>query len=108
MTRAHLPNRRPASSFEVEHEGRRFRVALGLYEDLKPGEVFISALGKTGKGSMTEALARDAAILASLALQFGVPTDLMRRAITRDDHEKPATLIGAVLDAMGEGTWPST
>ena len=98
--RAHLPNRRPARSYEVDHQGHRFHVTLGLYEDGGLGEVFISALGNAGKGSATEALARDASILISLALQCGVPADVMRRAITRENDDAPATLVGAVLDSI--------
>ena len=109
MTRVPLFNRRSASSFEIEYfdplagpEGKslRFHVGVGEYKDGKPGEVFITALGAAGRGSMLEALGRDAAILLSLGAQYGVPLEQMRRAMTRDEKERPMTFIGVVLDAM--------
>ena len=106
MTRAPLFNRRSAQSFEIEHFDQlggiviRMHVAIGEYKDGAPGEVFVHLLGNAGKGSSLEALARDAAILISLATQFGCPLETQRRAITRDEHNRPLTLIGAVLDAM--------
>ena len=97
---AHLPQRRPSFMYEVTHEGHTHHVTIGCYEDYMAGEAFIVPQGNAGKGSATEALARDAAILISLGLQYGVPIEIMQRAITRDDKEQPMTLVGAVLDAM--------
>jgi len=108
MTRIPLFNRRGATSFDVEHVdplvgpgvALRYHVAVGHYPDGSTGEVFIAPQGSAGKGSMLEAIARDAAILMSLALQYGAPIDVMRKAMTRDETNKPQTFVGAVLDAM--------
>ena len=110
MTRAPLFNSRLAKSFEIEHfdplagdGGRviRYHITVGYYADGKTiGEVFVTPLGKAGRGSMLEALARDAAVLISLATQHGCPLETQRRAITRDEQNRPLTLVGAVLDAM--------
>jgi hypothetical protein len=102
MSRANLPQRRPATCFIVPHEAHEFHVTLGHYEDGGVGEVFIVPLDAAGKGSAIEGLARDAAILISLGLQHFVPLAVMRGAVTRDDQGRPATLIGAVVDAMPE------
>ena len=110
MTRIHLFNRRRADGFDVEHldplagpgVALRYHVAVGKFRDGSPGEVFIAPQGAAGKGSMLEAIARDAAILMSLALQHGASPAVMRHAITRDDKGLPQTFIGAVLDAMKE------
>ena len=112
MTRAHLFNRRAAHSFEIEHFDPlaapagaggavlRLHITIGEYKDGKPGEVFVSVLDKAGKGSMLEAIARDAAVLISLGIQHGVSIGTMKRAITRDEQSRPQTFVGAVLDAM--------
>ncbi len=108
MTRIPLFNRRGAGSFEIEHvdplagtgEPLRYHVTIGQFPDASSGEVFITPLGKSGKGSMLEAIARDAAILMSLAIQYGAPLETMRRAVTRDEQNRPQTFVGAVLDAM--------
>lgn len=113
MTRAHLPNRRPGGTFKIAHfdplagpvgqgQSIRYFVTIGEYEDGKPGEVFITPANNPGKGSMLEAIARDAAILISLSLQYGVPIETMRKAVTRDEQNQPQTFVGAVLDAMEE------
>lgn len=100
MTRARLPARRASETFVMTHGEIAFSIGVGLYDDGSPGEVFIHALDKSAKGSAVEALARDAAILISIARQYGAPLDGMRRGVTRDDKGAPATLVGAVLDAV--------
>ena len=47
-------------------------------------------------------IARDAAILASLAFQHGVDLATIRAALTKDHDGGPATLLGAALDALCE------
>lgn len=109
MTRTPLFNRRANRSLKVEHFDPlagpnggplRFHVTLGEFADGKPGEVFITAAGKSGKGSMLETVARDVAVLMSLAIQYGAPLETMRRAVSRDESNRPQTFVGAVLDAM--------
>jgi hypothetical protein len=63
-------------------------------------EVFLSS---AKPGSATEAIARDAAVTVSIALQFGVPIEMIRAALTKDHDGGPATLLGAALDALAEG-----
>jgi ribonucleoside-diphosphate reductase alpha chain len=105
-----LPQRRPTITFEAEHvasgKPTRFQVSVGYLDKLdgvpvepKPVEVFISG---TKAGSEVEATARDGAVLLSIALQFGVPLDVMRGAITRDASGAPSSIIGAVVDQIAE------
>jgi hypothetical protein len=35
-------------------------------------------------------------------MQFGVPIDTMRHAITREQDGSPSSIIGAVLDQLGK------
>jgi ribonucleoside-diphosphate reductase alpha chain len=49
------------------------------------------------------ALARDAAITLSIALQHGVTADSIRNAITRESNGIAAGLVGAVLDHLEGG-----
>jgi hypothetical protein len=109
VTRIPLFNRRAGASFEVEHfdplagDGGatiRYHVTIGQFKDGSAGETFIMPMAKAGKGSMLEAIARDAAILLSFALQHGASPDVLRRAMTRDEKNQPQTFVGAVLDAM--------
>jgi hypothetical protein len=99
--RDQLPSRRYGETFELQHGGKRavFQVTLGRYPDGRIGEVFISG-GKSGTES--EANLRDGAILASLALQHGVPIATMAAAITREGDGAPSTIIGVVLDQLAK------
>lgn len=97
--REKLPSRRRCETFEFSHAGHRFELSTGLYGDGRIGEVFISA---RDIGSPLEAIARDSAILVSLALQHGVPIETIGHALTRDHDGGPATAIGAALDAILE------
>ncbi|MHC2582225.1 hypothetical protein ACVI1J_005601 [Bradyrhizobium diazoefficiens] len=97
-----LPQRRHAETFEIEFGGldRRYAVTLGFYDDGALGEVFISG-GKSGQ--TVEAIARDGAVLLSLALQYGASLDNIASAITRDDRGGPSSVIGAVIDRLARG-----
>jgi len=46
--------------------------------------------------------ARDGAIAASLALQFGCPLETLRRALCRDSQDRASGPLGAALDAIAE------
>jgi hypothetical protein len=88
--RARLPNRR----------GHRFKLSLSRFPGDGIAELFLSS---SLVGSPVEALARDAAVTASLAFQYGCPLEVLRGALTRDHHGGPATPLGAALDAISKG-----
>lgn len=94
-TRMVLPNRRPALTFDLDCWGRRFAVTI---DPAGAAEVFISSHAKVG--SSTEAALRDAAILFSLARQYGCPLETIARALTRNIDGTPSTPIGAVVDSL--------
>jgi hypothetical protein len=96
--RATLPNRRGCETFELTHGSQTVAVSVGYYENGQLGEVFITA---PKVGSSLEAIARDAAVLVSIAVQHRVPLYIMRHAVTREQDGTPSTVIGAVLDRLG-------
>jgi hypothetical protein len=97
MSRELLSNRRKCSTQSFEHGGLRFDVCAGFYPDDRIGEIFLSS---SNPGSAIEALGRDAAVVTSLALQFGCPVEVIRHALTKDHDGSPATLLGAALSAL--------
>jgi len=97
MIRRPLPQRRPAETFTVVHWNQPFAVTVGFYPDGTPGEVFVDAR-KTGGD--VEAIARDAAVVISLALQHGAPLETIRHAVTRNGNGAPSSIVGAVIDAL--------
>jgi hypothetical protein len=98
-SRERLPNRRACESFEFSHAGHRFTASAGSYRDGRPAEIFLSS---DKPGSATEAIARDAAVTVSIALQFGADLETIRQALTKDNDGGPATLLGAALDKLDE------
>jgi hypothetical protein len=99
-TRTTLPQRRYAETFELRHGDQRmpFSVTVGYYVPGGAiGEVFIHG---SKSGTAFEAVARDGAILLSLALQHGVPLETIKHAITREHDGSPSTIVGAVVDRL--------
>jgi len=97
--RERLPNRRQCESFEFRHAGLDFTLCAGSYPDGRIAEIFLSS---NKPGSPIEAIARDAAVTVSIALQFGADLETIRQALTRDHDGGPATLLGAALDKLAE------
>jgi hypothetical protein len=100
MKRHRLPDRRRGETVEFYHEHHGYTLSVGHYRDGRIGEVFLNA---HKSGGALEAVARDAAIIVSIGLQFGADLGTIRRALTRDHNGEPTTLIGAALDAIVEG-----
>jgi hypothetical protein len=68
MTRARLPNRRLAETVEFECGGLRYTCTFGRFPDGSIAELFLS---NHKSNSAADTAARDAAIVTSIALQFG-------------------------------------
>jgi hypothetical protein len=100
MNRQILPNRRPGYNFELKHGGQNavFHVTIGYFRGTRdPSEVFISG---AKAGSEVEAVARDGAVLLSIALQHGASIETIKHAITREQDGTPSTVIGKVVDML--------
>jgi hypothetical protein len=95
MTRQRLPNRRPAETVELEHNGSRFTVTIGFYPDGRPGEVFTHGIRS---GSNLDALLADACVVVSCLIQHGVEPREIASSMGRLGDAEPASIIGAVID----------
>ena len=97
--RRDLPQRRASVNFDIEFGGigRAYQITVGFYSDGSIGEVFIDG-GKSGQDA--EAIARDGAILLSLALQYGADLANIKSALTRSEQANPSSIIGAVVDQL--------
>jgi hypothetical protein len=96
-TRDRLPNRRPAISTTFEIGGARIDMTEGYYADGRIAEIFLNA---DRANSLLDFLMSDAAILASLALQYGAPLEELRHAMKRDARGAAASPIGQALDRI--------
>ena len=97
MTRQRLLDRRASIVFCFECNSLRYTASASWFDDGRLGEVFVS---NHRADSHADSCARDAAILASIALQFGAPLDVLRRALLRDSQGRPSTPIGCALDLL--------
>ncbi|UPJ69892.1 hypothetical protein [Bradyrhizobium sp. 187] len=95
--RQRMPNRRGSETLSVEHGGADFTITAGRYDDGRLGEIFINA---GHANSMLDAIASDAAIAISFALQHGADLDAMKAAMKRDSRGAPSSPIGAALDQV--------
>src|SRR6266540_1971208 len=95
MTRRRLENRRLAETFDLEVGGLRYTATVGRFDNGELAEIFLSS-GKAGSDSDTAA--RDSAVVASIALQHGVPADVIRHALMRNRDGSACGPLGAALD----------
>ncbi|MFO1124002.1 MAG: hypothetical protein U1E25_01065 [Methylocystis sp.] len=101
MTRRRLPNRRCHEVRELDWNGLRWTLGVGLFPDGRVAEVF--ALDRSKSAPAIEAVVRDATIIASIALQCGAPLETLRSATTRNPDGSAASAAGAILDLLAEG-----
>jgi hypothetical protein len=97
--RLRLPNRRASLTFTFECNGLRYLGTISRFSDGRLAEIFISN-AKTG--SHSDSAAKDSAVVCSIALQHGVPIDVIRHALLRDSHGRPSSPLGAALDVVVE------
>ena len=97
--RQRLKDRRACESFDLEVAGQRYTATIGRHADGTIGEIFLQS---HKSGSHSDANARDAAVAASLAIQFGCPLETLRHALLRDSHGQPSTPLGAAVDIITE------
>lgn len=97
MSRQRLANRHASTTFDIEATGMPFTVTASRFEDGALAEVFIS---NHKNGSHADISARDAAVTASIALQYGAPMDVLRKALIRDERGIASGPLGAALDMI--------
>ena len=101
MSRERLPNRRASELREVEALNLRFTVSVSKYPDGRPAELFIT---NHKAGSAAGIMASDLAVVCSIALQYGVPVEVIRKALMRDAQGRATSPLGVVLDLLEGGT----
>jgi ribonucleoside-diphosphate reductase alpha chain len=95
--RDRLPNRRASQNIALERDNLNYQITAGYYLDGRVGEIFLNA----DRGdSLLDVLTSDAAILASLALQYGCPLTDIVHALKRNSRGEAASPIGAALDLI--------
>jgi hypothetical protein len=95
-----LPERRVSRRFEFRQETSPFTkyiVGYTRFPDGRLAEVFIDA---DRPGTDLNVIARDAAVVLSIALQYGAPVHQLRDALTRLPSGEPAGPVGIILKRL--------
>ena len=92
-----LPQRRAAEISDLRFGNKNFTITIGRFGDGAPAEVFVDV---AKSGTDLAAIARDAAVVLSLALQHGTPIETIRHAVTRSGSGEAASIIGATVDQL--------
>lgn len=95
--RARLPNRRASFNFTFECNGLSYLASISRFQDGRLAEIFIS---NAKAGSHSDSAAKDSAVVCSIALQYGVPADVIRHALLRDPQGRASSPLGAALDLI--------
>ena len=97
--RRRLLNRRPSETFGFRWRDMNYTATTSRFQDGGLAEIFLS-----GRRINTDndAIARDAGVVASIALQFGAEVGTLRGALLRDGRGAAASPLGAALDLIAE------
>ena len=101
--RGRLPNRRGSESFTFRCGGFDYIATVSRFANGELAEIFLTN-GKCGSDSDTSA--KDSAVVCSIALQFGVPLDVIRHGLLRDARGAASSPLGAALDLIEGGAVP--
>ena len=93
-----LPNRRYSQTLNFEVDGQRYIATVSFFDDGRLGELFINSSGKLG--STSDVNAADGALAVSLALQYGVPAEVLQKGMKRNGDGTAQGPLGAALDAV--------
>ena len=97
--RMRLPNRRASETFALECAGLSYVATISRFDDGRLGEIFLT---NHKAGSAADTAARDAAIVCSIALQFGADAEVIRKALCRDSRGNANGPLGVALDTLAE------
>jgi len=92
-----LPDRRGCETIKFEFESLKWFATIGRFSDGDIGEIFLSS-AKTG--TLLQAMSKDAAVCASIALQYGAPVDVIRKALTRGSDSAAGSPLGKAFDII--------
>jgi len=84
--------------------GLKFSATVG--RDTSDDRVMEIFLGNHKPSSAAGIMTSDAAVAASLALQFGCPLDVLRKAMMRDSRGRASGPLGQALDQIADDQRP--
>jgi hypothetical protein len=101
--RHRLDNRRACTTFDFESQGMKFTASYSCFSDGSISEIFIRNHKAT---SMAGINASDAAVVFSIARQYGAPFEVLRKALMRESNGKASGPLATALDLLAEDRKP--
>jgi hypothetical protein len=95
--RRRLPNRRASQQLTFVCNALPYVATVSFFPDGRLAEIFLS---NAKAGSHSDSAAKDSAVVCSIALQYGVPVDVITHALLRDAHGRASSPLGIVLDIL--------
>jgi hypothetical protein len=93
--RRHLPSRRASETLNFECGPHHYIATISFFAGTgRLAEIFIS---NAKVSSHSDSAAKDAAVVCSIALQHGVPVDVIRHALLHDAQGRASSPLGAAL-----------
>ena len=93
--RTRLRNRRFSETFAFECNGLQYVCTFSRFSD---GRIPRCSSVMRKAGSHSDAAAKDAAVICSIALQYNVPLDVICHALLRDPRGVASSPLGCALD----------
>jgi hypothetical protein len=101
--RERLPGCRASTSFTFACGPHRYVATISYFPGTdRLAEIF---LGNGRAGSDVDAAAKDSAVVALIALQYGVPVEVIRKALMRAAQGRASGPLGVALDAIANVRW---
>jgi ribonucleoside-diphosphate reductase alpha chain len=97
--RQRLCSRHTHELLNCDYAGFAVTVGIGRFDDGRVAEIFLNV---AQTGTAIETVARDSAVVASIALQYGADIETIRRALCRDARGAATGPLGAALDMIAE------
>ena len=95
--RARLPNCRASVTFTFWCNSLLYTATVSYFANGDLAEIFLQ---NAKAGSHSDAAAKDSAVVCSIALQYGVPVDVIRKALLRDFRGVASSPLGCALDML--------
>lgn len=95
--RQRLPNRRASETFSFRWLSMNFTATVSRFDSGDLAEIFLE---NHQAGTHADTTAKDSAVVASLALQHGVPVNTLRKALLRDPRGVAGGPLGVALDLV--------
>lgn len=97
--RERLPNRRASQQLTFVCNDLKYVATVSFFVDGRLAEIFLS---NAKAGSHSDSAAKNSAVVCSIALQYGVPLDVIRRALLRDAQGCASSPLGVALDLLAD------